>query len=122
MVMKLSDTDNIVLDLEDTTNDINSLQTILISNFHSSEYTDDNLYTELDLLLADDQSSHELLRRPEKKEHPPSKKAESVKDEKPSEAVQLEVMVPELEQATEDLASNVTESSTDKEMMLFIGT
>jgi hypothetical protein len=65
MGMKLSDADNIVLDLEDSTHDINSLQTTLSSNFISSEASDDDLHAELELLLADDMSPGETLRKTE---------------------------------------------------------
>jgi hypothetical protein len=68
MGMKLSDADNIVLDLEDSTHDINSLQTTLSSNFISSDASDDDLHAELELLLADDMSPGETLRKTEKNE------------------------------------------------------
>ena len=73
MGMKLSDADNIVLDLEDSTHDINSLQTTLSSNFISSDASDDDLHAELELLLADDMSPGEVLRKTEKNEKPAKK-------------------------------------------------
>lgn len=69
MGMKLSDADNIVLDLEDSTHDINSLQTTLSSNFISSDASDDDLHAELELLLADDMSPGEALRKSERLEN-----------------------------------------------------
>ena len=105
MGMKLSDADTIVLDLEDTTGDINALQTALSSNFASADFSDDDLHAELELLLADDLSPHDILRKPENKQ-PPSKK-----DEIAGEVVALEVMVPEHEQVGENQAAVVDENS-----------
>jgi hypothetical protein len=120
MGMKLSDADNIVLDLEDTTNDINSLQTALSSNFASGDFSDDDLHAELELLLADDLSAHDLLRKPEKKEQSQSKKgdpaAEAVAPEAVApEAVELEVTVPEGEQVMENPAASVAENTAANE-------
>lgn len=103
MGMKLSDADNIVLDLEDSTHDINSLQTTLSSNFISSDASDDDLHAELELLLADDMSPGETLRKTEKNE----KSGKKTTDPTPQPQEQ-EVVVSE---PAPDVAS--TESDAD---------
>ena len=52
--MKVSDADNIMLDLEDSTTDINSLQSSLSSSFMDGDVSDMDLSDELELILADD--------------------------------------------------------------------
>jgi hypothetical protein len=54
MGMKVSEADNIMLDLEDSASDLNSLQTTLSSNFMDSDLSDTDLSEELALILSDD--------------------------------------------------------------------
>ena len=111
MGMKLSDADTIVLDLEDTTGDINSLQTALSSSFASADFSDDDLHAELELLLADDLSLHDVLRKPENKQQPQSKNDETAGEVVVLEALSLEATVPEHEQVVENQAAIVDENS-----------
>ncbi len=54
MGMKVSEADNIMLDLEDSASDLNSLQTTLSSNFMDSDLSDTDLSEEMALILSDD--------------------------------------------------------------------
>lgn len=111
MGMKLTDADNIVLDLEDTTNDINSLQTALGSSFASGDFSEDDYHAELELLLADDLSAHDVFRKPEKKDQ--AQASQQAQKDTPAATVALEVAVPEDEQATEpaDVAQHMPASA-----------
>jgi hypothetical protein len=61
--MKVSDADNIMLDLEDSTADINSLQNCLSSSFMDGDVSDIDLSEELELILADDGMEPAIRRR-----------------------------------------------------------
>ena len=106
MGMKLSDADNIVLDLEDTTNDIHALQSTLGSSIATGDFSEDDLHAELELLLCDDMSAQEFLRRPEKNEPSQSKKGEPA-----AESVATQAVVSEDGKATEPAAEQVPENA-----------
>ena len=66
MGLKVTDADNIMLDLEDSTSDINSLTTTLGSSFASTEITDGDLSKELELILSDDNLEPVFYNKPER--------------------------------------------------------
>ena len=114
MGMKLSDADNIVLDLEDTTNDIHALQSTLGSSIATGDFSEDDLHAELELLLSDDMSAQEFLRRPEKNEQSQSKKGEPAAEPVVTQAVVSEdgkVTEPAAEQVPENAAASASNNT-----------
>jgi hypothetical protein len=61
--LKVSDADNIMLDLEESTGDLNALQTALSSGFEA-ELTQEDLEAELELVLSDDALCPSAFKRP----------------------------------------------------------
>jgi hypothetical protein len=61
--LKVSDADNIMLDLEESTGDLNALQTALSSGFEA-DLTQEDLEAELELVLSDDALCPAAFKRP----------------------------------------------------------
>ena len=80
--LKVTDADNIMLDLEESTGDINALQGMLSSGF-DAELTQEDLDAELELVLSDDALC--AYRRPARPAEPPAKAQEA-----PPELPQIE--------------------------------
>ncbi len=72
--LKVSDADNIMLDLEESTGDLNALQGVLSTGFES-ELTQDDLDAELELVLSDDAMCAAAYRRPARPAAPHAKEA-----------------------------------------------
>lgn len=72
--LKVTDADNIMLDLEESTGDINALQGMLSSGF-DAELTQEDLDAELELVLSDDALC--AYRRPARPAEPPAKAQEA---------------------------------------------
>lgn len=64
MGMKISDADNIMLDFEDTASESNSLSKSMSMSLTDSDVTEQDLYDELDLILADEDIEGGFLRQP----------------------------------------------------------
>jgi hypothetical protein len=68
MGLKVSDADNIMLDLEESNSDINALQSTLSTSFGDEQLTDSDLSEELALILSDDSLEpmiqHAALQKP----------------------------------------------------------
>ena len=87
--LKVSDADNIMLDLEDSNTDINNLQASLSSGFVDDNLSDMDLSEELELILSDEylQPSSVLLNNSQQQKFERSKATKNVQ-EKVQEKVQ----------------------------------
>jgi hypothetical protein len=80
--LKVSDTDNIMLDLEDSNTDINNLQAFLSSGFADDNLSDMDLSEELELILSDEylQPSSVLLNNSQQQKFEHSKATKNVQE------------------------------------------
>jgi hypothetical protein len=110
MGLKVSDADNIMLDLEESNSDINALQSTLSTSFGDEHLTDSDLSEELALILSDDSLEpmiqHAALPKPKSRLEPTEQQTEQ-------QTQHAEAKPDKAEQAEQKLQEHQTEMTED---------
>ena len=117
--LKVSDADNIMLDLEDSNTDINNLQASLSSGFADDNLSDMDLSEELELILSDEylQPSSVLLKKVQEKvqEQLPEKVQELAADSDNFDKYSGATQEPVAEQIREPIREQIREQIREEE-------
>lgn len=119
--LKVSDADNIMLDLEDSNTDINNLQASLSSGFADDNLSDMDLSEELELILSDDylQPSTVSLNNSQQQKSERSKATKNVQeknqDKLPEKVQELAADSDNLDKGQEPLAEQIREQIREPE-------